>query len=320
MKQKTPLWRQTSLAVFPVSLGFVSLALGWRNAADVFTWISPDFGNLLLGLSAGYFIWFLMFYLAKVVTRPKVVLEDVRTPPARAGLAAAGMSMLVLSGALLPMNFPVLPVWWLGVGMQVLATVVVLNAIWKDSPEVRHFSTFQYLTFVGPVISSAAGISLGYSGGIVVVTSVSLVAYVILTVGFIVTLTRKPMPQMLRPSVTILLAPVCLFALSYGGLGYAGAFALFYWVSSAVAVGLLFFVPWMARGGYTPIWAAFTFPAAAFLNVQVMAMAKGYGAVATIGTYGALAIATPVICYMAYRTMMEWVTGDLARKSGAAIA
>lgn len=320
MARKISLWRQTSPAVFPVSLGFMSLALGWRNAADVFPSISPDIGNVLLGLSTGYFVWFLMFYFAKVAARPLVVLEDMRTPPARAGMAAAAMSMMLLAAALLPLNISVPQVWWTGVAMQIFASAVVLHAIWKDPPEARHFSTFQYLTFVGPVIGPIAGVPLGYVWQSIALTSAALVAYVIVTVGIIVTFRRDPLPERLRPSMMIFLAPVCLFALSYGALGYEWAFTVFYWLGNGTALVLLFFVPWMLRGGYTPIWAAFTFPVAAFLNVQVMAVAKGYGVMATVGVYAGLAIGTPVICYMAYRTMMEWVTGDLAKKSGAAVA
>jgi len=76
----------------------------------------------------------------------------------------------------------------------------------------------------------------------------------------------------------------------------------------------------MIRGGYTPVWVAFTFPVAAFLSVQVMAIAKGHGIRAEVGVYADLVIGTPVVLYLVYRTVMEWVTRDLSRKSGAAIA
>jgi len=51
-----------------------------------------------------------------------------------------------------------------------------------------------------------------------------------------------------------------------------------------------------------------------------MAVAKGHGIWAEVGVYAGLVIGTPVVLYMVYRTVMEWVTGDLSRKSGAATA
>jgi len=70
----------------------------------------------------------------------------------------------------------------------------------------------------------------------------------------------------------------------------------------------------------TPIWAAFTFPIAAFLNLQVLALTKGGGLPAEIGIWVGLTIGTPVITAIAWRTNMAWVTGELAEKSGAAKA
>lgn len=320
MLLETPLWRQTPPVIFPVCLGFMSLALGWRNAADVLPTIPPVIGDLLLGLSTGFFIWFLMFYFAKVAARPSVVMDDMRTPPARAGMAAAAMSMMLLAAALLRLNVQAPLVWWIGVAMQIYASAVVLLAIWNDPAEKRHFSTFQYLTFVGPVVGPIAGIPLGYYWQSVALIYAALVAWVIITIGIAMTYRRDPLPVSLRPSAMIFLAPLCLFALGFGGLGYEGAFSVFYWLSNVGLIALLAMVPWMIKGGYSPVWASFTFPIAAFLNVQVMALGKGYGMLAEIGVYFGLVIGTPVVLLIAYVSILQWVTGDLTKKSHGAIA
>ncbi len=320
MLLETPLWRQTPPAAFPVCLGFMSMALGWANAVNLVPWVDEDLANLLLAAATGYFIWFVGFYLAKIIARPGVLLEDMRTAPARAGIAAMAMAMMLLAAALLPFGIYVPLVWWVGVGMQIIASIIVLHAIWVDPPEKRHFSTFQYLTFVGPVVGPIAGVPLGYIWESKLLVFAALIAYVIVTTGIILTLKKDPLPAALRPSTMIFLAPICLFALGFGTLGYAGLFSFFYTLSNVVLVALLFWLPWMLKGGYTPVWAAFTFPLAAWFNVQVMALGKGYGLSAEIGTYIAMAIATPVILYLMYRTVMEWVTGNLAKKSHAATA
>ena len=316
----TPLWRQTPPAAFPVCLGFLSLGVAWQHAVEIIPWVSEDMTNLLLAAATGYFLWFFGFYVAKIIARPAVVLEDMRSPPARAGIAALAMSMMMLALALLPFNLYVPQVWWTGVVLQIAASAIVLHAIWIDPPEKRHFSTFQYLTFVGPVIGPFTGVPLGYIWQSQWLIGASLIAYVIVTFGIIITLKRDPIPKALRPSLTIALAPICLFALGFDALGYQQVFTYFYWVSNGVAVALLLLVPWMMRSGYTPVWASFTFPVAAYLNVQVLALAHGFGSGALVGTYAAMAIGTPFIFYMVYRTVMEWVTGDLAKKSHAATA
>ena len=320
MLLQTPIWRQTPPAIFPTAFGFMALALGWRNAADVWTWLPQDIGNLLLALSTAYFLWFLMFYFLKVAARPSVIMDDMRTPPARAGMAAAAMSMMLLAAALLPLGFHVPLVWWVGVAMSVFATVVVLRAIWTDPPERRHFSTFQYLTFVGPVVGPIAGVPLGHAAESVLLINAALVAWLIVTAGILLTWRRDPPPPALRPSVALFLAPTCLFALGYDSLGWGGGFAVFYWLGNLVALALLALLPWMIRGGYGPVWAAFAVAAALFLEMQAAALARGYGLAAEIGTWAGLVIATPVVLWIAWRMMMQWVTGELTRRSHGAIA
>lgn len=322
MKKPIPLWRSTPPAIFPVCLGLLGLGLGWRSAADVLP-IAHEFGDLLLGFSCTYYLYFLTFYFLKLSARPSVLFEDMTNPPARAGVAAAAMSMMLLAAALLPLGIPALYVqyiWWTGVILQIGASAIVCYAIWKDPPEQRQFTTFQYLTFVGPVVGPIAGIPLGYVWESILLTLAALVAYVIITIGNGLRLANKGLPVQLRPSLAIFLAPTCLFATSFGLLGIDWAFDLFYWLSGIIAFVLLLLFPWMVKGGWSPVWAAFTFPVSAFLQVQVMAAINGVGFLALVGVYSGLVLGTSLIAYVAYRSVMSWVTGELARKSGAAIA
>lgn len=317
MLNDTPLWRSTPPAIFPICLGLLGLGLGWRNAADVLP-VAHEIGDVLLGLGCAYYLFFLASYLCKLAARPSVLMEDAANPPARAGIAAATMSMMLLAAALLPFGISVPYIWWAGVVGQIGASAIGCYAIWCESPDIRQFSTFQYLTFVGPVVGPIAGIRLGYVTESLLLTLAALVAYVIITVGFTVQTYHKRPPLHLRPSLAILLAPLCLFATSSGLLGIDWAFTGFYWAANVVAAGLILLTPWMIKGGWSPIWASFTFPIAAFLQVQVMAVIKFGGVLAQSGVYAVMAIGTPVILAIAYRATMSWVTGELSEKSGAA--
>lgn len=315
---KTPLWKRTPPAIFPVCLGYAGLAIAWLNGADYLPF--PRFiGEVLLGVSIVFFLYFLAFYIAKLIARPSVLLEDVRMPPLRAGIAAIPMTILLLSAALYPISEFAPVVWWVGVVLQVGATIAVLYAIWKDPAEKRSFNTFMYLTFVGPLTSAAVGIKLGYGDIIFWLTMASFTAFLVITTGFARSFFRTRLPHPLRPSLAILLAPVSLLALSFGQLGMGQAFSIFYIISWVVFIGLLFALPWMTKGGWTPVWGALTFPFGVFANVQVLALAKGYGTLAEAGFYLVLLIATPLTFYIIYRASMAWVTGVLSEKSGAAV-
>ncbi len=313
------MWRRTPPAIFPVCLGLLGLGIGWRSASEVLP-VAHEIGDILLGIALAYFLYFLAFYLRKLAARPAVLLEDMTSPPARAGVAAAAMSMMLLAAALLPLGVSVPQVWWTGVILQIGASAVVCHAIWRDPPESRQFTPFQYLTFVGPVIGPIAGIPLGYVNESILLTLAALVAYLIITAGYGRRLLHSRPPVHMRPSLFIFLAPNCLFAISFGLLGFDSAFFVFYWVANASALALLLLVPWLIKGGWSPVWASFTFPAAAFVHVQILAVAKGAGAWAVAGVYSGLTIATPVVLIIAYRFAMSWITGELAEQTGAAKA
>ncbi len=319
MVKQPPLWRSTPPSIFPICLALLGLGLGWRKAS-AFLPIAPEIGNALLGLASAYYLYFLLSYLRKLMARPMVLFEDVATPPARAGISALAMSMMLFAAVLLPFGPIAAYVWWAGVIAQTGASALGMYAIWRDPPGVRQFSTFQYLTFVGPVVGPIAGIPLGYANASMAYTLLALVAYVIITGGLIRQLLRARPPVQLRPSMAIFLAPVCLFASSFGLLGIDWAFVGFYWLSVGIAACLIVLAPWMTKGGWSPLWASFTFPIAAFLQVQVLALARIGDGVAMAGVIIVMAIGTPIILIIAYRATRMWASGNLAAKSGAAQA
>jgi len=316
---KTPLWRRTPPAIFPVCLGFMGLGIAWRNAAEILP-IPHEIGDLMLGFSTAFFLYFLVFYLAKLAARPNVLFEDMTLPPARAGVATLAMSMMLLAAALLPFDISVPQVWWTGVVLQIAATAIVMHAIWKEPPEERSFTPFMYVTFVGPVVGPLAGIPLGYIWESVVLALAAMVPFLIITVGYTLKLMRVRPNQPLRPALAIYLAPVSLFAQCFGLLGVEWAFWLFYYWGWVVALILLGLGPWLTEDGWTPIWGAFTFPIATFANVQVLAISMGATVAGPLGLWAALSVGTPLIFYIVYRSTMAWVTGELSEKSGAAIA
>ncbi len=315
-----PLWRRTPPAIFPVTLGVLGFGLGWRGAADVLP-IGEEIGDLFLGGGMAYYLYFLAFYMRKLLARPSVLFEDMQTARARAGIAAAGMAMMLLAAALLPFGIAAPEVWWVGVIMQIGASIIVLHALWVEPPEERHFSTFQYLTFVGPLVGPVAGVPLGYVWESKVMTFAALVPYTIITAGLALKLLRgQGPPDKLRPSLAIFLAPNCLFASAFGLIGIQLGYEVFYWIANVVALGLVFLIHYMTRGGWTPVWASFTFPIAAFLNMQVLALHHGAGLPARVGVWAALILGTPVITAIAWRSNLAWVTGELAERSQAAKA
>lgn len=319
MRTRTPLWRQTPLAIFPVTLGLMGLSLGWRNAASALP-IPTLIGDLMLGLATAYFMLFAVSYIAKIIARPGVVMEDIKSPPARAGFGALPATVMMLAAGLLVMGISAPIVWWVGVIGYLVTILISTHAILTGSEEGRRFSPFQYLAFVAFMIAPIAGIKLGFVTLSYWFTMGSLVPFIVVTVGYGSKFAKVRPPIPLRPSLVIILAPVSLFAVAFGQLQIEWAFIMFYWMAWALAATMLFFALWLSKGGWTPIWGAFTFPIAAFINLQAFAIGKGLGVIATTGLIAGLLIGTPLIFYVVWMASKAWMRGDLAKKSGAAVA
>lgn len=94
----------------------------------------------------------------------------------------------------------------------------------------------------------------------------------------------------------------------------------FYIAAWIGALALLVFARWITIAGFTPMWGSLTFPLATFTNINIMAMQKGYGMVATTGTVAGGLIGTVVIFFIAYNALKMWAKRDLAKKTGSAVA
>ena len=77
---------------------------------------------------------------------------------------------------------------------------------------------------------------------------------------------------------------------------------------------------WLTKGGWNPVWGSFTFPIATFTNLQIMAIGKGMGILATAGLVAGLLIGTPLILYIVWMSSKAWIRGELSKKTGAAVA
>jgi len=319
MHAPTPLWRSTPPAIFTVALGFLGLGLAWHKAALVLP-VPTAPGDLLMGISTTFFGFFALSYLAKVVARPRVFYEDMKTPPARGGVSAIGMGLMVLAAVLFSFGWALPVLWWAGVVVQIIVSLLVLLRMSHDAPEIRAFNPFQYLTFVGLIVAPIGGVPLGYVQASFWLSMLSLVSFIVITIGYTIKLIRVRPPQPLRPALVIVLSPLSLFAMMFMQVNEGVAAQVFYWLSWAAALVLLALARWLTKGGWTPVWGAFTFPIAAFCSMHIMAFGINGSVVALAGIWLGLSVGTPLILFIVYRAAQAWIRGDLAKKSGAATA
>lgn len=314
------LFRRTPPAIFPPILGLLGLGVAWRRGQGAFGLPEAPVEGLL-GAVTLLFLFALVAYGAKVIYRPRVLTEDFRTLPGRAGLAALTMSLMMLAAVLLPYA-PRLAAWVLtgGVVLHAFVAAAAFRLFVAGPEEARQFTPVMHLTFVGLINAPLAGVALG-----MMVVSTAIFWYALAAALTIWALTLRPfltgaVPPPLRPLQAIHLAAASLLgsAAHLLGLGAIGhGFALF---SAALFVFLVLRARWLTEAGFSGFWSAFTFPIAAFAGLLFLtAEALASDAVRTVAGL-VLVAATLIIPPIAFKVMQLWAKGVLAQKTNAATA
>jgi tellurite resistance protein len=126
-------------------------------------------------------------------------------------------------------------------------------------------------------------------------------------------LALRPPPPPLRPILAIHLAPASLLGLVAAGLGWGAMAQGFAALGGAILLALLAAARWLTAAGFSALWAAFTFPLAAW---AALALAVGW----TWAGGAALLLGCAVVPWIALRVLRIWPDGTLAARTGAAAA
>ncbi|MEL6169438.1 MAG: tellurium resistance protein [Pseudomonadota bacterium] len=316
----TGLFRSVPPAVFPATLGLLGLGVTWRVAAQTFG-LPGALVEGYLGAATLVFVFAAIAYLAKVMRRPGALLEDARTLPGRAGLAAGAMCTMLLAAVLVPyMPGVARGVLALGLSAHVAFGVLVAVQLWAAAPEARRATPALHLVFVGVIVAPLAGLPLGWSSLSVALlwyaTVVSLSLCALTLPGFL----RSLDPAPLRPLHGIHLAPAGLISGTALATGFDGlAVAMLGW-GGVLFLGLLIRVKWLTAAGFSGFWSAFTFPVTAFGGALILISAQGGGDAARIAGGAVLILATLVTLPIATRVLRSWADGSLAARTNAARA
>jgi tellurite resistance protein len=314
------LFRRTPPAIFPPILGLLGLGIAWRRGQDAFGIPGAPVEGLL-GAVTLLFLFALAAYGAKAAMRPRVLTEDFRTLPGRAGLAALTMSLMMLAAVLLPYA-PRLAAWVLagGVVLHAMVAAAALRIFMAGPEEARQVTPVMHLTFVGLINAPLAAVPLGMTS-----VATAIFWYALAAALAVWALALRPLlwgvfPPPLRPLQAIHLAAASLMGSGAHLLGYANlghAFTLF---SAALFAVLLLRLRWLTEAGFSGFWSAFTFPIAAFAGLLFMT-SESLGSEAVRTAAGLVLIAgTLVIPPIAFKVMQLWAKGVLAQKTNAATA
>ena len=313
--RRSAAFARTPPAIFPVLLGLLGLVLALRLALGRLG-LPQAPADLLAGLVVPLWAFGVFAYGVKLARRPGVVVEDLKVMPARAGLAAATAGGMAVAAVLAPFAPGVATgVLFAALALHGAVALLVVRVLAAMPPEAREVNPGWHLVFVGFIVAGPAAVALGMEGlarGLLYATMP--VAVAIWAVSLWQLAHRVP-PAPLRPMLAIHLAPASLFATVSALLlmpMLAGGFAA---LAFGILLALLLRLSWIAGAGFSPLWAAFTFPLAAVATALMLAGERGFWPGLAV-----LAAALVAVPWIAWRVLSLWPGGRLAGKTGAAEA
>ena len=256
------------VSVFGMSMGLFGLALALRSAdfgvaAHVVGWIALA---VFLGLSG--------LFAAKAVRFPAMVAEEWAHPVRLAFFPAISISLLLFA-TFLHHSAPVAAnvVWIIAAAAQAALTVIVVTAwISHRAFGPGHLSPAWFIPAVGNVVAPLAGLQLGHIEVSWYFFSVGLVFWlVLLTLVFNRLIFHDPLPERLRPTLVILIAPPALAFLAWaqfngGAVGTTGRLFIniAYFFAALVAIQ----APALLRLPFALSFWALSFPLAALTTAS----------------------------------------------------
>lgn len=309
---------QTGLAHFPitvfgVTMGVFGLALTLR--AGAFPMASAGMTALAAAILVGLFA----LYALKALRYPAEVAAEWHHPVRLSFFPAANISVLMLA-LLWQETFPTLSLmlWSLGAVVQAILTVVIISAwISHRAFGPAMLSPAWFIPAVANVIVPLGGTHLGLIEVSWYFFSVGVLFWIVLlTLVFNRLIFHDPLPEKLRPTLVILIAPPSVAFLAWTGLNGGTVDAM---AHILLSIGIFFGalvtvqVPSLLRLPFAMSFWALTFPlsalATALFRYGAMTDAFAY----RVGGMVLLALLILTVLVLSVRTIRAALAGDICK-------
>lgn len=305
---KFPSWLgRFPVGLFAIPVGLLALAGAWRRA-QTFGWsLTPPVGNALAWSAMVLLAVLLLLYLLKCLTYPQVVAADFIHP-----LPGSLMALIPLSFLLGIVYFgqPDHAGWLLlALGALLLQGVVAIRIVSIITITALPVAAVTPALYIPPVAGGFVGAmalaTLGYPGWAALLFGMGLASWALLEIRVLNGLFEGTMPETLRPTIGMELAPPTVATLAASviwpqlpgevlivGLG----------VAVAPIVGVLARYKWWSRVPFSIGFWSFSFPLAAWASDVIEVVRRGNWPPMVGGI--ALGIASSVIAYLCLGTLL----------------
>lgn len=305
------------VALFASVMGMAGLTLGWMKAGEMGWLVAGSIAHIAGIITSTLLMVLLLLYGLKALRYRQAVAEEVKHPIKLNFFAAIPIG-LILVATIWSSKAPALaaPIWWVGIIAMLIATLVTMSSWINHSHyQVGHLNPAWFIPVVGNILVPIAGVRLGQIEISWFFFSVGLMFWIILTALVMNRLIfHEALPERMRPTLFILLAPPAVGFLSYlslTGMALDVLSRVLYFTALFLTLLLVLNSPKFLKLPFFISGWAYSFPLAA-MTVASFEMGQLSGLFAYVALAWALLCALSVIViYLIYKTIVALGSGRL---------
>ena len=311
------------VALFAIPVGLFALAGAWRRAST-FGWsAAPLLAETLGWIALAVLALLALLYAAKLLRHPQAVAAEYSHP-----LASSLMALLPLAFLLCIVHFgqPRHAGWLLMLlatlaFMGVVAIRIVALITTGALPAAAVTPALYIPPVAGGLVGGMALAVLGYPGWAALLFGMGLISWALLEVRVLHRLFEGAMPEALRPTIGVELAPPTIATLSASIIWPqlpADVLLVGLGLTAGPIVAVLARYRWWRQVPFSPGFWSFSFPVAAMASCVIEAVRRGGWPPLAGGI--ALALACAIIGFLLLRTVGLLARGRLLLPQQAAPA
>ncbi len=253
-----------SISFLAICLGLIGFTLAWQKAEDTLK-IPFTISNYLLYFSILVTITVFILYTFKLIKYPEEVKKEFNHPIKLNFYPIIAKLFLIASIIYLSLNMFISKyLWWIGVIIQFIFTIIIMSAWIKHNKfEIHHINPSWFIPVVGCIIIPIAGVKHFSPELSWFFFSIGLIWWIILTT---IVMNRiifhHPIPDKFVPTFFILFAPPVIGFISltkfFGGLNPFGN--ILYYFGAFMFILILFQFKMFLEIKFYLSWWAYSFP------------------------------------------------------------
>jgi tellurite resistance protein len=313
------------VAFFSIAVGALALANAWRVGVRV--WHLPlAVSEVLSAAALAVWIGLLFAYGRNWLYQREAALAEIRHPVQSAFAALGTVSSLLAAQVLLPWSRPAaLAVFGVAMVGQLLLALYLYGRFWQGGLKPEQVTPAIYLPMVAQnFVAGTAAAGFGWPQVGALFFGVGAFAWLAMESMILHrAAVQEPLPEALRPTLGIQLAPpvvggVSYLAVSQGLPDLLSQAMLGYGLFQALL--LLRLLPWIRRQPFAPSYWGFSFGVAALPTLAMRMVERGDTGPALWLAPVLFAAANLIIGALAYKTLGLLLGGKLLPAQPAAIA